>query len=191
MALQAKNILINVDKGYYAAAQFRRCAQNGIMVIAPKPTATNGSGAMFTKAMFKYVGEKGAYKCPRGWYLFQKKKSASSKDTNEYYANPSACKDCPDRKKCTKCSYRTIKECQDQRYADEVDERTRQNADIVAKRKTIVEHVFGIAKRNDSFSYFLTCEHENVLAESHLYFMAYTMKRVINILGVRQILAAM
>ena len=52
----------------------------------------------------------------------------------------------------------------------------------------IVEHPFGTIKRGWGMSYFLTRGMESVKTEASLAFLAYNMKRVINILGIKEIL---
>ncbi|RCX06873.1 DDE family transposase, partial [Anaerobacterium chartisolvens] len=55
-------------------------------------------------------------------------------------------------------------------------------------RQTIVEHPFGTIKRGWGFSYFLTRGIESVKTETCLAFLAYNLKRVINIVGTKEIL---
>jgi len=52
----------------------------------------------------------------------------------------------------------------------------------------IVEHPFGTIKRVWGASYFLTRRKFSVSAEIALSFLAYNLKRVINILGTEEIL---
>jgi len=57
------------------------------------------------------------------------------------------------------------------------------NKEFVRQRKAIVEHPFGTIKRNMDGGYCLTKGLKNVLGEFSLTFLAYNIKRVINILG--------
>ena len=52
----------------------------------------------------------------------------------------------------------------------------------------IVEHPFGTIKRNWGYNHFLTRGLESVKTETCLMFLAYNLKRAINILGVKEIL---
>ncbi len=52
----------------------------------------------------------------------------------------------------------------------------------------IVEHPFGTVKRGFGITYFLTRGLKSVKAEASLAFLAYNMKRAINILGVKEII---
>ncbi len=52
----------------------------------------------------------------------------------------------------------------------------------------IVEHPYGTIKRTMDAGYFLTRGLDSVAGEADLIFLAYNMKRVINILGVKEII---
>jgi len=54
---------------------------------------------------------------------------------------------------------------------------------LLRKRKTIVEHPFGTVKRHMNAAYCLLKGIEKVQGEFALTFLAYNMKRVINVLG--------
>jgi hypothetical protein len=73
------------------------------------------------------------------------------------YQNYQACSQCPVKDKCTVNKQgRTIQDRPFQRFADEEDKRTTENADIYKKRQRLAEHPFGSIKRGFGFSYFLT-----------------------------------
>ncbi len=55
-------------------------------------------------------------------------------------------------------------------------------------RQMIVEHPFGTIKRGWGAYYFLTKRKVSVSAEISLSFLAYNLKRAINILGTEEIL---
>lgn len=66
----------------------------------------------------------------------------------------------------------------------------RQRPDKVALRKTLVEHPFGTIKQWMNQGYFLLRGFEKVGTEMSLSVLAYNMKRVINILGVKELVKA-
>lgn len=82
---------------------------------------------------------------------------------------------------------RVISRSKHQDFLDKVDVRTLENMDKYLKRQMIVEHPFGTIKRSMNAGYFLTRRLESVSGEADLIFLAYNMKRVINILGVKEI----
>jgi Transposase DDE domain len=67
-------------------------------------------------------------------------------------------------------------------------ERVRARPEIMKQRKQIVEHPFGTMKRTMNQSYFLLRGLAKVRAEMSLTVLAYNLKRVITILGVRKLL---
>lgn len=60
--------------------------------------------------------------------------------------------------------------------------------DKYLQRQMIAEHPFGTIKRNWGAYYFLTKRKGSVSAEISLSFLAYNLKRAINIIGVEEIL---
>lgn len=102
--------------------------------------------------------------------------------------NGSACKNCDKLSKCTKGKYRSIVEQLHQRFADVVDVRTQENMDIFKKRKCLAEHPFGTVKRAFGYTYFLTRRTESVRAESCMHFFIYNLKRVLQIMGIQEVI---
>lgn len=105
------------------------------------------------------------------------------------YKNSKACSQCEYKDLCTKSENgRVIARTIDQDFLDIVDQRTNENKELYKTRQMIVEHPFGTIKRGWGLWYFLTRGTESVKTETSLAFLAYNMKRVINILGVKEIL---
>ncbi len=75
----------------------------------------------------------------------------------------------------------------EQPLLDEVDRRTRNNKKLYIERQMIVEHPFGVVKIIWGFNYFLIRGLKSVQTENKLHFLAYNLRRVINILGVKEI----
>jgi hypothetical protein len=61
---------------------------------------------------------------------------------------------------------------------------------LMAQRKEIVEHPFGTLKRSLGYTIFLLQGMEKVTAEFNLMCSAYNLKRVFNIVGFQNLLAA-
>ena len=154
--------------------------EDKVLKFSGKRGETQSKG--YTKSNFKYDKENDIYICPLGQKLtLPAKRRGNSKD-KRYYCK--ACVDCPSKELCTpKSKYRYIARLEFDDYADEVDAFTRENYDLYSKRKCLVEHPFGTVKRALGFTYFLTRGTENVRTESFLHFLAYNMKRLINIMS--------
>ena len=76
----------------------------------------------------------------------------------------------------------------DQDFLDGINLQTALNMEKYRQRQMIVEHPFGTIKRNWGAYYFLTKGKLSVTAEAALTFLAYNMKRVMNILGNKEML---
>ena len=62
-----------------------------------------------------------------------------------------------------------------------MDERTRNNKELYRRRSEIVEHVFGTVKAVWGYRQYLCRGKEKVTAETALAYLAYNMRRAINI----------
>ena len=177
------------DRGFYSGEEFKKCKEDGIAVIAPKPDRGETQSKGYTKSNFKYDKENDVYICPLGQTLAPYVKRRSTSKDKRYYCK--ACVDCPSKELCTpKSKYRCVTRLEFDDYADEVDAFTRENYELYGKRKCLVEHPFGTVKRALGFTYFLTRGTENVRTESLLHFLAYNMKRLINIMSEPKIVEA-
>lgn len=177
------------DKGYYQAEDLIKCEENGTVTYVTHQLYSNATGnPEYYSDKFKYDKNEDVYICPEGQKLYRTKHKADAPERIKY-KNYRACKNCPNKDKCTKSSKgRIINRSKHQDFLDTVDARTADNMDKYLKRQMIVEHPFGTVKRTMNAGYFLTRGLESVRAEAALTFLAYNMKRVINILGVAEII---
>ena len=169
------------DRGFYSGEEFKKCEEDGIQVIAPKPDRGETQSKGYTKSNFRYDADNDMYICPLGHEVRLPAKRKSKSKDKRYYCK--ACVDCPSKELCTpKAKYRNITRFEFDDYADEVDAFTKENYALYRKRKELVEHPFGTVKRALGFIYFLTRGTENVRTESLLHFLAYNIKRLTNIM---------
>lgn len=189
--LQVDEMTVIADKGYYSAKQFAKCAEDNI-----KPIVTNANhsfhagSADYAKENFVFNEDQNGYVCPLGALLVPTKQRATRSDKWKgyvNYANPTACRNCPQKEQCTSGKYRTIQDKPFEQYAREVDKRTKENLEMYRKRKQLAEHPWGTIKRAFGFSYFLTRGTESVRTESLLHFLVYNMKRAINSLEMQEL----
>jgi hypothetical protein len=141
-----------------------------------------------------YFAERNITICPMGKVLypgFYKK----AKGHGVFY-NYKACKHC--HCKCTKevrgRRYQIpMAESDFSKFYDDKNLFVRQiriapNKEIIRQRKSIVEHPFGTVKRNMDAGYCLTKGFQKVSGEFSLAFLAYNLKRAINILGGKKLI---
>lgn len=178
------------DKGYYNADDLKACEVEGIITYVAKQVFSNATGERkFYSDKFVYNKEKNVYICPAGYELSCTIKRVTEKTKRLNYKNIKACSGCEYKNLCTKSEDgRVIARTVDQDFLDTVDQRTSENKELYKTRQMIVEHPFGTIKRGWGLSYFLTRGTESVKTEVSLAFLAYNTKRVINILGVKEIL---
>jgi transposase len=74
---------------------------------------------------------------------------------------------------------------------DAMQERLKSNPDKMLIRKQTVEHPYGTIKDWMGATHFLMKTLEHVSTEMSLHVLAYNMKRVMNIMGVRAMMEAM
>lgn len=162
-----------------------------ITPYVPKPqTSANKKQGLFTKADFRYERTRDSYWCPGGTELTYRFQTEEHGREVKYYATP-GCRTCPIKSQCTRNKDgRRITRWVDEDLLDEMAERVRTHPDIMRQRKAIVEHPFGTMKRAMDQGYFLLRELPRVRAEFSLTVLAYNLKRVITILGVPAMIAA-
>jgi len=189
--LQVDELVAIADKGYYSGEQFAKCREDNIHPIAPHPDKGGHQAKGYTKGYFIYDKESDSYTCPQGKIL-TKAAQRKPNPVNSRYRNLAACANCPAKQKCSPSTpYRTITRGEFDDYSEEVDAFTKENKELYSSRKSIVEHPFGTVKRALGFTYFLTRGTENVRTESLLHFLAYNMKRLINIVGTKPLQAVL
>ena len=201
VALQAKEelgvetITAIADKGYYSALQFAKCKEDNIVPIVSKADHSHMAATKeYGKSGFQYDAEQNGYICPQGHLLkaYNPRKQNAKYACYIRYRNIEACAQCPVKDKCSKGEDgRTIQDRPFQRFADEVDRRTKEFSDMYKIRKQTVEHPFGTIKRSLGFTYFLTRRTESVRTESLLHFLVYNMKRAIDIVGTRELVGVL
>jgi transposase len=197
MAIRAKRLFgdktfeVLADKGYYKAKDLKKCTENGITVYITKQTYANGTKDQpFYSDQFKYNPTKNVYLCPAGKELpYYRARKKDGKIIGYEYRNYDFCKDCEFKSRCTSVKKgRSICRHADQDFLDRIDLQTKRNMEKYKLRQMIVEHPFGTIKRGWGAYFFLTKRKVSVSTEISLSFLAYNLKRAINILGTEEIL---
>ena len=198
IAIEAKDILGSgkidavSDMGYYNGSEIKRVIEEGITPYIAKPdTSANTKLGLYGKKKFKYDSDKDCYICPAGEQLPFRFDTVEKGRHIKYYWN-SKCKACSLKSKCTRSKdYRRITRWVDEDILDEMKRRVDAHPEMMFKRKCIVEHPFGTLKRSMNQGYFLTKGLSNVKVEFSLSVLAYNIKRVINIMGVKAMIEAL
>jgi transposase len=187
-----------VDKGYHNGREIEACKIANITTIVAQPEQGKNKEKHITKdyliSKFQYDKTSDTYTCPQGETLkttghWHKK----TKDRESYefkrYRTPK-CRECPVKHLCTsRMAGRDIDRSQ---YADAVEENNKRyhaNAQLYRKRQEINEHIFGTIKRQWGYNHTNLTGLEKVNGEHSLIMLVYNIKRIINILGVTELIA--
>jgi hypothetical protein len=186
--LGAEQLKVCADRGYYNTAQIKACEDAGIEVHMERPQPGQTEG-LFPLERFTYDAAKDVYSCPAGKRLsyrtFDKQKQARC-----YWTE--ACHACPLKSQCTSGKGpRKIKRPVGQDAADRMLQRVAQNPKYLELRKQLVEHPFGTIKRAMHQDYFLLRGAAKVRGEISLTLLAYNLKRVLKLIGVKQLIAVL
>ncbi len=189
--LGVENLEAVADTGYYDGSEVKSCEQEGINCYIPKAnTSANTKLGLFGKEQFTYNAEKDCYQCPAGKELTYRYTTIEEGREIRYYST-SACKTCPLKTQCTRNKRnRRITRWVHEEVLERMQKRMAAEPEKYRKRNMMVEHPFGTIKRWMDQGYFLMRGIEKVRAEFSLSVLAYNIKRVITILGIPAMVAA-
>jgi hypothetical protein len=190
-AMGKKRLRALADRGYFSGPQIKACTDAGIAVVLPKPTTSNAKAeGRFDKADFIYIARADEYECPAGQRaIFRMVTEERGMTLRRYWS--SACPKCPLKAQCTPSSYRRITRWEHEEMLEAVQRRLEQSPESMTIRRRTVEHVFGTLKSWMGYTHFLTRRLPHVGAEMSLHVLAYNFKRVLHILGFKEMMKAM
>ena len=179
------------DRGYFSGEEILACDNAGITVTLPKPM-TSGMIARgrFGKQDFRYVADEDVYICPAGERLpYRYTNEEDGLVLRRYWTN--ACQSCPIKKTCTSGKERRITRWEHEHVLEAVQRRLDEHPEKMRQRRETVEHPFGTLKARMGATHFLMKTLPKVATEMALHVLAYNMTRVMRIMGVRPMMAAM
>jgi len=132
---------------------------------------------------------KNEYRCPAGEFLIWRFASVEKGMKLDRYWS-SNCKGCHLKEKCTPSAQRRVSRWEHQDVLDEMQTRLEGNPDAMRIRRSSVEHPYGTIKSWMGATHFLTKGLERVTTEMSLHVLAYNFRRLIAVLGVAGMLAA-
>ena len=186
-ALERTNLDVIADRGYFSSEEILECDEAGITVTLPKPMISNSKH--FGKQDFRYVAEQDVYVCPAG------EKLAYSFTTEEhglilrrYLTN--VCQSCAIKHRCTTAKERRITRWEHEHILEAVQRRLDEHPEKMRQRRETVEHPFGTIKTRMGATHFLMKTLPRVASEMALHVLAYNLTRVMNIMGIQPLMAA-
>ncbi len=105
-----------------------------------------------------------------------------------YWTN--VCAACSIKARCTSGVQRRITRWEQEHVLETVQQRLDENPQMMRVRRETSEHPFGTLKSWMGATHFLTRTMKKVASEMALHVLAYNLKRVMNILGSGQLMAA-
>jgi transposase len=190
-AIECEEVTVLADRGYYSGEEVLACEGTGVLPYVPKThTSGNGKRGLFTVQDFIYDAENDRYTCPAGEFLTRGKVRSDRRDDMDHYRNLTACLTCGLKPQCTPDKVKRQKRWEHEAVLDRMQARLDRMPEAMTIRRQTVEHPFGTLKAWMGSTHFLTKTLEKVKTEMSLQVLAYNMKRIINILGVRPLMQA-
>ena len=190
MGVETLDVL--ADRGYFSGEQVVACETLGVTPYVPRPL-TSGAKAdgRFGKQDFVYVPDQDVYRCPAGELLARRMTTIEKGQTLHRYWNLSSCRTCPLKAQCTPSKERRVTRWEHEAVIEAMQARLDRKPDAMRVRRATVEHPFGTLKAWMGATHFRTRTLEKVRTEMSLHVLAYNLKRMIAILGVQPLMAAM
>ena len=185
-----KQLTVYADRGYYNGEQILKTECLGTTPLVPKSlTSGNRAAGLFDKRDFKYLPRTDSFRCPAGERaIFRFSTEEKGQTIRKYWS--SACPGCTLRPKCTTSNYRRITRWEHEAVLDRMQARMDRHSEAFRIRRRTVEHPFGTMKAWMGSTHFLTRTLKRVSTEMSLHVLAYNLKRVIAILGIGPLMAA-
>jgi hypothetical protein len=136
------------------------------------------------------VTEDDVYICPAGERLVYRYTNVEKGRTLRRYWT-SACQHCTIKDRCTTSTERRITRWEHEHVVEAVERRLDENPQMMRTRRETVEHPFGTIKSWMGATHFQMKTLKRVGTEMALHVLAYNLKRVMNIMGIGPLIAAM
>ncbi len=191
IALETDALDVVADRGYFNGEEILACDEADITVTLPKPqTSNNRAKGRFVKPDFRYVKEDDVYICPAGERLVHRFTNVENGLTlRRYWTN--ACRNCAMKDRCTTGKQRRITRWEHEDVLEAVERRLDEHPEKMRTRRETVEHPFGTIKYWMGYTHFQMRTLKKVGTEMALHVLAYNLKRVMNIMGIGPLIAAM
>jgi transposase len=189
--LGVENLDAVADRGYFNSEEILACEEAAITVTLPKPMTSNSKAeGRFGKQDFRYVADEDVYICPAGERLtYHYTNEENGLVLRRYWTN--ACQNCVIKKSCTTSKERRIRRWENEDILEAVQRRLDEHPEKMRQRRETVEHPFGTIKARMGATHFLMKTLPRVASEMALHVLAYNLTRVMNIMEIQPLLAAM
>jgi transposase len=188
-AMAVDRIDVLADRGYFSGEEILACEAMGATPHVPKPLTSNAKAAgRFGKDDFVYLPDENAYRCPAGEILsYRFTRFEDGRTLHSYWTTK--CGNCALKPKCTTGKERRVRRWEHEDVIDAMQKRLDAGNAMTVRRRT-VEHPFGTLKAWMGHTHFLMRGLQNVKTEMSLCVLAYNLKRMISLMGVQPLVAA-
>jgi len=189
-AISTEDLTVVADRGYFSSKEILNCHEAGITPIVPKSVTSNAAAAgRFGKDRFIYDAKTNEYSCPAGQRLIWRYTGIERGMTLHRYWS-SSCQQCALKAKCTPSTERRVTRWEHEAVLDAMQTRLDLAPDSMRLRRQTVEHPYGTIKLWMGSAHFLMRTLKHVSTEMSLHVLAYNLKRVIKILGIKGLMEA-
>lgn len=177
------------DRGYHTGSEFKIASNLGVEVLVAIPNvAAHAPDLNYDVANFIYDSINDTYTCPQNIILktngrwYNKNRGKSVVQIKQY--KTSACGSCTVKDLCTKNKEgRMIERSEHAQFIEQNKINIESNPEAYKCRQAIVEHPYGILKRQWGFYYIMTKKgKKRASADVGCMFIAYNLRRILNIL---------
>jgi len=190
-----EEIVVIADSGYENGQQIKECEDHGITTVVSPRQNSSPKPEGYRKQNFVYDEQNDEYTCPNGCKLTKrgkakpvpKKGKRRTVIMQDYRADASDCKKCPNWKQCVTAKMlnknygRLIQRRENEKSIERNRDRVKQNYDLYKKRKQIIEHPFGTIKRSWGYTYTLLKGLKKIKGEFAMIFFCYNLRRLMSI----------
>ena len=188
--LEIEHLEVVADRGYFNSPEILACETANITVTLPKPqTSNNKNRNQFVKADFRYISDDDVYICPAGERL-RRRATTNERELTHYRYWTNVCGSCAIKDQCASGKERRVTRWEHEHVLEDVQLRLDENPQGMRTRRETVEHPFGTIKARMGATHFLMKRLKNVATEMALHVLAYNLTRVMNIIGVKPLIAA-
>jgi hypothetical protein len=189
-AIQAEHLEVVADRGYFRGEEIKACDESSITTYLPKPqTSGSASKGLFGKRDFIYDEDTDTYWCPAGEQLTRRTRTQQG-DLIAYRYWSSVCGDCSLKSHCTTGKERRVSRWEHEDVIDAAEARLDREPERMRVRRCTAEHPFGTLKSWMGHTHFLMKTKKHVSTEMSLHVLAYNLKRVMSIMGVKPLIEA-
>ena len=177
------------DRGYFNSTEILACQEAGIIVTMPKPMTSGAkSEGRFGKQDFVYLPDEDVYRCLAGGRLTYR--YSNEEDGKEATLLDDGVLKLPSQASVNYRPRAADYAMGERHVLEAVQQRLDANPNAMRQRRETVEHPSGTIKARMSATHFLMNTLPKVAAEMALHVLAYNLTHVMNIIGIKPLMAA-